>query len=110
MAIGSSGPRAAAHFAARRKVPFPLLSDRERKTYKALGLKNGDWGDLVGPRVWGRGVHALRSRNLQGVTKGSVKQLGGAAVVLEGGEVVYLQSAESAADNAPVEELLAALR
>lgn len=109
VAIGSSSPRSTAAFASKRRVPFTLLSDRERRSYKALELKTGALGELVGPRVWKPALRALKRGAVQGVTDGSTRQLGGAMVVLPGGEVTLIHRAEDAADNASVDDLLQAL-
>jgi hypothetical protein len=109
-AIGMGTPEMAADFRDKKKVPFPLLVDRTKETYRALELGRGSTMDLLGPRVWGRGLKAYLKGEHQGLTiKQDPTQLGGAAVMARGGEVRLVHRAEDAADNLPVGELLATL-
>lgn len=109
-AIGMGTPEMAADFRDKKSVPFPLLVDTTKQTYKALELGRASTMDLLGPRVWGRGLKAYLKGEHQGLTiKQDPTQLGGAAVLARGGETVLLHRARDAADNLPVEELLRAI-
>lgn len=107
--IGMDDSQTAARFRSKHDLPFTLLADSRRESYKALDIERGSVRDLIGPRVWKGALRSFRSGNLQGKIKGNPYQLGGAAVVATGGEIVYLHRSKNAADNAPIEELIDAL-
>jgi hypothetical protein len=106
--IGQATPRHAAHFRRRQGITLPVLADEKRESYKAIGAKVGGVTDLVGPKVVAKGaVTALTTGKLQGRTVGNPAQLGAAAVVAPGGEIVFKHIANDAGDNVKPEELLA---
>jgi hypothetical protein len=108
--IGMGTPRHAAWFRAKYAPELLVLADDDRVSYRAMKLKVGSVGDLVGPKSVIGGVrHAMRSGVMQGRPVGNVQQLGGALVVAPGGAVLLEQRARDAADSAPVEALLDAL-
>jgi len=91
-------------------VPYPVLVDRERETYRAWGLRRssvaGVWLD---PRLWARYASLLvRGERLRRPGSDTL-QLGGDFVIDREGIVVYARSQERD-DRPPVGELLAALR
>ncbi len=109
-AVGMGTPEMAADFRDKKRVPFPLLVDATKQTYKALGLSRGSTMDVAGPRVWARGLKAFAKGQTQGLTiKQDPLQLGGAVVFERGGEVKLVHRAEDSTDNLSVGELLAAL-
>ncbi len=109
--IGQATPRHAAHFRRRLDLEMPVLADEHRVSYKAIGARKGSLGDLVGPRMLAKGVvTSARHGVVQGRTIGSPTQLGGAAVIAPGGEVVFSHQARDAGDNATPEEILSAAR
>jgi hypothetical protein len=109
--IGMGTPEQAAHFREERGVDFDLLVDPERKAYKAAGTKKATLDELLGPKVVARGIRsALRSRVVQGRTVGHPAQLGGVMLVMPDGSVPYTHLADDASDNAPVREILEAVR
>ena len=109
--IGQLTPRHAAHFRRRQKIELPVLTDEDRRSYKAAGAKMGSVGELVGPKVVAKGaLTTLRTGKLQGRTIGNPAQLGGAMVIAPGGEIIFSHMAKDASDNAKPQELLAAVR
>ncbi len=109
--IGQATPRHAAHFRRTRKIDLPVLADEDRRTYKAIGARNGTLGQLLGPKVVAKGaLTTLRTGAVQGRTIGSPTQLGAALVVAPGGEVLFEHLARDAGDNVSPEQLLAAVR
>jgi hypothetical protein len=106
--VGQATPRHAAHFRRRQGITLPVLADEKRASYKAIGAKVGGVADLVGPKVVAKGaVTALTTGKLQGRTVGNPAQLGAAAVIAPGGEIVFKHIAQDAGDNVKPEELLA---
>jgi peroxiredoxin len=109
--IGQLTPRHAAHFRRRQHIDLPVLTDQERKTYRAAGAKVGNLAELVGPKVVAKGaLTTLRTRKVQGRTIGHPAQLGGAMVIAPSGEIVWSRMAKDASDNPSPKEILRALR
>lgn len=110
-AIGMGLTAMAADFREKQDIPFPLLVDRHRETHRALELKRGNLLEVAGPKQIARGIKSFLTGNTQGrpAPKQDVLQLGGALVVAPGGPVLYRHQATGAEDNAPVDDLLAAL-
>ena len=109
--IGQATPRHAAHFRKRQKIELPVLADERRDSYKAAGAKVGGVSDLLGPKVFAKGLATIASTGkMQGRTIGHPAQLGGAAVIGPGDNVIWSKMAQDASDNASAEEILRALR
>ena len=107
--IGQASPRQASAFRRKLDIDLPVLADEERATYKAAGLKRASVGQLLGPKSVLSGVkHGARSGVMQGRIIGDAAQLGGAAIVVPGGEVIYEQTQRNAGDTIEPDELLAA--
>ena len=109
--IGQASPRQATAF--RRKLGLDgttVLADEERATYRAAGLRRGNVAQLLGPQSALAGVkHGLRSGVVQGRVIGAAAQLGGAAVIAPGGEVLLHRDQRHAGDTIAPDELLAAV-
>jgi hypothetical protein len=110
LAIGMGIPEMAAHFRDTQEIPFPLLVDHRKQTYRALEIGRGSWMDVAGPKVWARSAKSILSGKGQGVPKQDPLQLGGAIVVEAGGRVRYMHRAKTSSDNPKPEELLDQLR
>jgi hypothetical protein len=108
--IGQATPRHAAHF--RRKVgleDIPVLADEERATYRLAGLRRGNVAQLVGPRSVLSGIkHSARSGVVHGKVIGDATQLGGAAIIAPGGELIFQHASKDAGDTVEPDDLLAA--
>lgn len=73
------------------------ISDPERKFYRAFGLQEGDWGQILGPRIWWRGFQAAILRGLGwGKPRGSVRQLPGVFLIHKGRVVLDFRHETSA--------------
>jgi hypothetical protein len=107
--IGQATPRQAAHFRRKLDIDTPVLADEDRATYRLAGLRRASLGQLLGPRSVLSGVkHGARSGVVQGRIVGDAAQLGGAAIVAPGGEVVFEQASAHAGDTVEPAELVAA--
>jgi hypothetical protein len=107
--IGQATPRQAAHFRKRQDIELTVLADESRASYKAAGTKVGGVGELLGPKVFAKGLATMaRSGKMQGRTVGNPAQLGGAAVIGPGDEVIWSRMAKDASDNASADEILRA--
>ena len=109
-AIGMGIPEMAADFRESQDVPFPLLVDRTKETYRALDFAKAEWWDVAGPPVWIRFARGLLSGHVSAWPKQDPKQLAGVAVVDAGGNIRYLHRAKRASDNPPIDRLLKELR
>jgi peroxiredoxin len=108
--IGQATPADAAHFREHVKLELPVLADKRRTSYKAIGAKVAGIGGLIGPKVALRAIPVVLGKGIrQGKTIGHPAQLGGAMVIAPGGEVLFSQLARDASDNASPNEMLAAL-
>jgi len=108
--IGQGTPKHAKWFSDKYAPSLRVLADEQRTSYKALGLKVGSPGDLIGPRSAAAGIkHMRRSGVVQGRPIGNVAQLGGALVVAPGGEVLLEHRSKHAGDSVEVKPLLKAL-
>jgi hypothetical protein len=77
--IGMGWPAAAADFRERERIPFPLIVDHTKETYRTLGMKRGRWLDIMGPRRGCRGAVPKASWWKQaGQSPAGPAQLGGA--------------------------------
>lgn len=108
--IGQGTPRHAKWFAGKYAPSLRILADEKRASYKALGLKVGSVGDLLGPRSVASGIgHIRRSGVVQGRPVGNVSQLGGALVLAPGGDVLLEHRSQHAGDSVEAGVLLDAL-
>ena len=98
----------AAHFKEEMKIPFPLLVDHEKETYRALEMKHSSAWNVYGPPVWIEGLKSI-ARHGNKIPKQDPMQMGGMVVAAPGGEILYTFRAGVSADIAPLDEVLAAL-
>jgi peroxiredoxin len=109
--IGQGTPRQAAEFRRRQGIQLPVLADHDRVSYRAAGTKVGGVTDLFSPQTVAKGLLAsARTKRTQTRTIGHPAQLGGALVVAPDGRVAWSHMAVDASDNAPPEDILAAIR
>lgn len=85
-----------------------ILTDPSREAFRILGLTSSI-GGLVGTKMFSRAISVLKQGIKPGSVQGSPLQLGGAIVVGSDGDIAYFYKSKEAADDPPVEELLAAL-
>ncbi len=87
--VGHGDPEEAVRFAASKRLPFPLLLDRDRGAYRAYGLVRGRAMQVLSPRValpWIKAELASETRQ-RGLNGGSFLQMPGTFVVDSGGVV-----------------------
>jgi len=99
----------AAHFKDEFEIPFTLLVDHDKRTYKALAIQRASAWNIYGPPVW---VNGLRSivKHPNKIPKQDPFQLGGAAVVDKSGEILYLYRSRASSDIPPIDEVLSTLQ
>ena len=103
-------PAAAADFREEREVPFPLIVDQKKETYRALEMRRGNLWEVAGPPVWLRFAKAfLSGHGVQPKPKQDPLQMGGVIVADTGGKIVYRYTSEASSDNPPTDEVIAAI-
>ncbi len=107
--VGMGTKEMAADFRDRYEMPFPLLVDRTKETYRILELKRGNILEIAGPQVWWRGVKGFARGHPSALPKQDPYQMGGAVVVDRGGKLLKIHTSDSSKHNLPVADLLAAL-
>lgn len=108
-AIGLGAPEAAAGFKASAGVPFPLLVDPDRSTYKVMRFKRGSLRKVAGPKVVAAGIKSVLGGNRATRPKQDPLQLGGAAVIASNSVIVYEHHNETSDDNVSMQQLLEAV-
>ena len=110
VSIGMGWPAAAADFREQYEVPFPLIVDHTKETYRALEMGRGSLWQILGPPVWIRSVRSLLAgHGMTSKPKQDPLQLGGVVVADKGGDVVYRYASKISSDNPPTDEVIAAI-
>lgn len=91
-------------------LPFPVLADESRATYRAYGLGRGPWWRVWGPgTIWAYARLLRRGGRLHRPTEDTL-QLGGDFVIGRDGRLVYVFRSKGPSDRPPVADLVAAVR
>jgi peroxiredoxin len=91
-------------------LPFPLLSDPDRRAYTTYGLRRGGIWTIFGPKIiWTYIKLILHGRRFRGI-QGDPMQLGGDFVIDGQGVIRFAYLGADPADRPPVERLLQAVR
>jgi len=98
-------PEAAAEFCHVHRLPFTCLSDPERGSYRAYGLRRGTIGEVIGPGPILAGLRAAAKGHLIGRPVDDVYQLGGLFVVGTDGLIRYARYPRHSGDNPPHGEI-----
>ncbi len=98
----------AAHFKEELQIPFLLLVDHKRETYRALEMKKSNPWNIYGPPVWIEGIRSIAKHGNK-FPKQDPMQLGGIVVAAAGGEILYTFRAGTSSEIAPLDDVLAAV-
>lgn len=102
--------RALEHYRRGLETPFPLLSDPERTTYEAYGLRKGSFLGIFGHRtVWAYVKLMARGRLFRGI-QADPFQLGGDFVIDGQSAVRFAYRSEDPADRPSMDQLAEAVR
>jgi peroxiredoxin len=106
VAIGMGTPAHAAEFRRMSGIGFPLLVSPDTSLHEQVGLTRGNWLRVVASLP-----QAIRELPRHGakITGADMSQLAGTFVVAPDGEVAYAHRARTASDNAPIDEIVAAI-
>ncbi len=99
-------PSRARKFVEEYRVPFPTLTDPDRNAYRAYGLMDGSFGQLVNRRIFTEGVKATMNGTFLRRTTSAPRQLPGTAIVDSSGRLRHLHHARDAADHLTSQELI----
>lgn len=108
-AVGLGDRSYASAFRADTGITFPLLVDERRQAYRAVGLKSAGLGHLLKVDNFRARSRAKSAGHAQHKLGKDPLQLGGSFVFAAGGGDLYAHVSETFGDNAPIEDLLAAL-
>jgi len=108
--IGLGTPAFAKGFREATRYAGPLFVDGEGAAYRAVSLKRLRLWRLLSPRMIRNALRAKKDGFRQGKVEGDPWQLGGTLVVAPGDRLVYRWRNTNADDDAPLDEVLAALR
>lgn len=106
VAITMGTPAQAARFREAMQLPFPCLSDAERRAYRAYGVPLASVAQIAGLEVWAPGLRAL-VRGGFGRPIGDVRQLQAAFLVDTSGTVRHAHRGRNSADVPDPQTLLA---
>lgn len=119
VAVAQGNPAQAAHFTNTFRVPFPLLSDPSRESFRAFGLMDGSVQQTISPKVMLHMAGAAMTgtlpglndhvRALRGADGSSLKQLSGTFVIGTDGMLRYAHVASPIYSHPSLDELYAAL-
>lgn len=99
------------NFCRHRGVPFDCLGDPERDGYREVELGRGERSENIGAKVFAGWARVARRRVFPGSAQGGdIMQRPGSFVVGRDGRVAYAHYNRDSTDNAPVDELLAAVQ
>lgn len=99
-----------ARFAERESLPYPVLSDPERRVYRVFGLERGGMAQVWSPNALRTYLRAPLRGRLPRLPRADIAQLGGDFVLDARGRVVYEYRSEESADRPLIDDLLDAVR
>jgi peroxiredoxin len=112
LVISQARPEQLAAFLRGQPLPFLLVADPERATYRAFGLGRTSWATVLRPGVVLRYLRLLfRGWRLRPASPSEdVLQLGGDFVLDGQGRLVYVYRSADPTDRPTIEALLQAVR
>ena len=108
--IGLADAERARTFREETRATFPLLVDLKREAYRAVGLGVARPLDLLRPSLWLAILRSRRAGFRQGAVGKDPFQLGGAFAFGAGDRDLFAHVNRSFSDDAPMQELLAAVK
>ena len=106
--IGNGRVEQAAAFAREFDLPFTLLTDPGRRSYKAAGLRR-DFGSTFGGAAVKNAVGSFKRGFRQAGVQGDAWQQGGAFVITPEDQVLFSYISAAGGDHPDPQDLLAAL-
>ncbi len=108
LGVGHAPPPVVRQFLARDQIPFPVVTDVSRESYKAMGLPRVPLWHFLRPRIVVDAVRLLlRGEKIRRLTRTEdIQQLGGDYLIGRDRTVLYAYPSRDATDRVPVETLL----
>ena len=101
-----ASPPLLAKFAAELELGVPMLADRDRALYAALGFGRGSVARVwLDPRVWARYARLLAGGHRLRRTQEDTLQLGGDAVIDADGRLAWIHRSRGPEDRPAIEVL-----
>ena len=91
------------------QLPFPVLSDPEKDTYRAYGLSSGKLSRIFGPGTIRAYAKLLAAGQMYHFRRSDCLQLGGDFVIDATGAVRYEYRSATPHDRPPVDQIIAVL-
>ena len=91
------------------QLPFPVLSDPEKDTYRAYGLSSGKLRRIFGPGTIWAYVKLLAAGQTYHFRSSDFLQLGGDFVIDAAGSVLYEYRSGAPHDRPSVDQIIAVL-
>jgi len=110
LVVSFEPPEQVARLAPTLGLPYPVLSDPERRAYQAFGLTLGERHRLWSWQTAGAYLRGIARGTLPRRPHGDTAQLGGDVVIDREGRIVYAHRGASPADRPRVADLVTALR
>ena len=110
VAVVQSVPGHVKRFAERKKVPFSLLSDGERKLYKLYQVPVGGIKEFIAPPVLKATIQATLKGHMHGRFEGNELQIPADFVIGPNGTLSLVHYGKDISDFLPHEALLGALK
>lgn len=107
--VGMGSPSESAAFAAKFKVPFPIVADPEKKLYRKFGLKQMSTLGFFSPSLALKGAAAIIGGHGIGMPQGNVRQLAGVFIINTAGDIVFSHFSNNPADHPDAKTIMAAL-
>lgn len=98
-------PAAAERFRHEMGSPHRFLCDPDASLYRAFGLGRGSWGQLLSGQVLVSGWRAFRAGHSAGKPVGDIRQMSGAFLVGQDGQVRWAHASTTSADFPSLEAL-----
>ena len=107
--VGMGTPSESVEFAAKFKVPFPIVADPQKKLYRKFELKQMSTLGFFSPSVALKGVAAIVGGHGIGMPQGDVRQLPGVFIINTAGQIVFSHFSGNPADHPDAKTILAAI-
>ena len=107
--VGMGTPSESVEFAAKFKVPFPIVADPQKKLYRKFELKQMSTLGFFSPSVALKGVAAIVGGHGIGMPQGDVRQLPGVFIINTAGQIVFSHFSNNPVDHPDAKTILAAI-
>jgi peroxiredoxin len=107
--VGMGSPQECEQFRREQQVPFPIISDPDRRLYKAFQLQRMSALGMLSPALAVKGISAMARGHGLGRPVGDVRQLPGVFIVDSDGRIAWGHRPEDPAGHPAPATILAAL-